>query len=538
MAVAEALPPAYSQLDDIIKEIDRNYSKEILEQAIGFTKRTLGGNFLKLSNDSIAPCLEELRKQGRITPQKPGLLEYYAKDNKTIVEKIKSLKEQSMKEREKESEFIGREEDVRAVADHLMNEETMIMTLHGDPGVGKTTLADEVVNLLKSQDQVALKRQVDLRNMKYQKEFCFAILEALESPKVLQPCMEFVFEAIENLDKRTILILDNAEEALSQLMLQEGKASFTQILKGMAEHNKSRKLTTLLTSRIPFPDEINGCVNYKVKPLNEAKSGTVLEKSNLSLSPEEKNEIIKLCANKPLLLKLVAGLIQENLLNSGNIEHLKKVLNALEKPAFASEKEQAKYANAYNSNIISEAFEGHFMPELRKATIKLSLFQGAFAFQDAVDMIKQPEKETLFYLNTLRERKFLTEKTDERHQRTTYEMHPSINDYMMSQFEKEENKDIVADAKDTFFKNYLEKSKQIAQRLEKYYVKAYSAIEKERLNLKLAIEISFERGYLYFSSDYSESTILADLFLILIPGLEREKLFREWSTIAEKKGNV
>ncbi|XP_031570249.1 uncharacterized protein LOC116304626 [Actinia tenebrosa] len=532
MAVVVEPLPAYSQLDEIIKEVARDYSKIYLEQDIAFTKNTLGGNFLKLPHDDIFPYLQELRDQGRITPQKTGFLEFYAKDKPSIVERMESLKKQSMKEKENEIEFIGRENDVSAVVDNLTNGTTMIMTLYGDAGVGKTTLADKVVEFLTSQNQVAIKKKVDLRNMDSQKEVCLAILHALDSKKVLNPCMEFVYEAIENLEKSTILILDNAEEVLSQLSLQESKASFTQILRGMAEHiNKSRKLTILLTSRIPLPDEINGFVNYKVNSLDEAKSATVLEKSNLSLSPEEKNEISKLCKNNPLKLNLVAGLMQESLLN---IEHLKKVLNALEEPAEkekATEKEEDIYANAYDNNIFSEVFENPFTPELKKATIKLSLFQGPFTIEDAVKMIKQSKDETKFYLDILTVRKFLTN-IDQ----TTYEMHPSINEFMISQSQKENYEDIITDAKETFFKNYLEKSKQIAQLLDEDYVRAYSLIEKERLNLKLAIEISFERGFLYFSSDYSESTILADLFLILIPGLEREKLFREWSAIAEKKG--
>jgi cell fate (sporulation/competence/biofilm development) regulator YmcA (YheA/YmcA/DUF963 family) len=274
----------------------------------------------------------------------------------------------------------------------------------------------------------------------------------------------------------------------------------------------------------------NDYINYLVKPLKQANSATVLEKPNLSLSPSEKKEISQLCKNKPLLLELIGASMQENLIKTQDIEGLKKLIMSTE-----SDTNQRKFADIYDSNIFNEVFD-NFTSETKKATIKLSLFQRPFTVADATEMLKQTKKESCFYLHALRDRHFLQERSSYKQRHVTYEMHPSINEFMKKKCDEEKYIDMFTDAKETFFNIFLKKSKQIAGLLEKDYVKAYSRIERERLNLELALEISFEMGFLYFSSDFSESSMIAGLFLILIPGPEREKLFRNWSVTAEKKG--
>jgi DNA polymerase III delta prime subunit len=529
-----------TEVERILQELAESFSELEIRNVVGFTKNTLGGEFLKMPEDGVFQCFEELRNQGRISSKNIELLGYFADNSSnstSIKEKIENLNRRRMKDKKYGGAFVGREDDVHAVIDCLTSRTRAVLNLHGEPGVGKTTLAERVADLMVSENMVKHQRRVNLRQIKELRVICLAVLHAFNSPKILKPCPEYVYEVIENLEVNSILIFDNAEELFSQDSSKENEMFFCQLLKGMVEHDKHSKLTILLTSRVPLPDTLSEfSMDYYVQPLKQDSSTKVLDNLNLPLS--KKKEISQLCKNKPLNLKLISGVIQEKLLEPDEVH---KKLNAspetaisLETSEVTTEEKKGTYSDIYDSNVINEVFN-KFTLELNKVAIKLSMFQSPFAVVDAQKMVNRNYSETVFYICTLKNRGFLQERKNE-HNQVKYEMHPLINEFLTKKRLEKNYKEVFTEAKELFFGIFCEKSKQLGGYLEKDYMEAYSRIEMERLNLELALQISFEMGFLYFSSDFNDFSIIANLFFILIPGPEREQLFQKWSETAYRKG--
>jgi len=437
------------ELESLFREIADSYTPMELKDVVEFTKKNLQGEYIKLSSgDEAFDCLKKMQDQGQISSTNTGLLEYFANASKTnpkhLKEEVNRLKRSHAKAGDV-TDFIGRDGDVAAVTS-ILSSESNIVHMYGDQGVGKTTLAVKVAdNIAMTSKQTHL---IDLEHARDIHTVMLAILMDFHSSKLLiMPRQEVVYEVIENLEKLTVLILDNVPKQYLHVADGDEGITFVKLLKGMVDHDKGRKLKIFLTSQVPLPEELTtSAVNYHVNPLTMEKAAKLLKDVHLDDSKVEK--IIQLCKNNPLLLQTTRAMLKEKLV------------------------QPQKMVDAFNThpcdsvNILIQTFE-KFSFDMKKIAIRLSLFQGPFTVSLAAKLLKCSPNNAGFFLCILKNRHFITQR------RKKYSMHSLAKEVLLKKSLEDNYQDIYTEAKETFFNVFAKRVKEMAGLLDQHYLKMY-----------------------------------------------------------------
>ena len=196
--------------------------------------------------------------------------------------------------------FIGRNQDVCNVLREL--QKTRLITLTGEPGIGKTSVAKFIANYLKSREGEFIKNGVIFLNVincssipMLKHKFVNAFREGLEKSifkKTEKKDTEVIFSEVLNILSKLeiLLIIDDAED-----LLRTSKNMLKSFIESLFE--ASSTIRVLLTSKIElisFLGGINGVKGgvIKMKPLTLMASEKLLsEKSGRAITREEKNKL-------------------------------------------------------------------------------------------------------------------------------------------------------------------------------------------------------------------------------------------------------
>lgn len=497
------------ELTTLLRDVANSYSQKELEDVLSFTKKTLQGEFLKLQpGKELEDAFKKMKTQGQVSSSNIDLLKYYVqsapvKNRKNLTDKLNSLKLHSDK-----NEFVGRDNDV----DALQSKESgsKIVNIHGDQGVGKTTLAHEF-----AKRQALAPSQIfsaDLQHAKDTLTMIKTILLAFHSPKILTPCEEVLFEIVENLEKPAILILDNVVMNVATESHEEEGVKFVSLLERIVMHDKEKNLTILLTSRSKIQESF--VENYHLEALSIDNSAELLKEACANQASVDK--ISRLCQNKPLCLQTIRAIMKEKLVNPDEI------LAAVA---------EIDIHDDNSKNILIEAFRS-FSPDMKEVSIQLSLFQSPFTVKLAASLLQCTTDEAQFYLSVLKNRHFLTLR------KSKYSMHSLAKSILTEKGDESEYLPCYTQAQENFSKVFLRRAKVMASLLDKDYVKMYGQLQHDKHNINLALKISFEKGFILTSSDFSENFHVSLVAECLQSEQERAKFFKDWSAVAFSKGTL
>ena len=200
-------------LDKLFRATESKFTQEETRQVLELLKKILGDH----SRDTLYEWLLLLHKQGQITENNVVLLEMYLasqSSNKEEIEKeIGIYKKELPKAR---PVLTGRDEEIKRTTTKLQTDDSAIVNLYGESGVGKTTLAKEICHRWNDESKEGRSVVVDLREVKEMKLVYFHILQALEPQKTIPIYeQEAVLKRVRQLkkeDKLVLLLLDNSEQ--------------------------------------------------------------------------------------------------------------------------------------------------------------------------------------------------------------------------------------------------------------------------------------------------------------------------------------
>ena len=198
--------------------------------------------------------------------------------------------------------FIGRNEDVRTVM--LLIQKFRLVTITGEPGIGKTSVAKAVIHYLKDRDEELIKNGVSFLNVVNWSSlpllihwFISTIEEGIGTKLVnrieKKDTMEIFKEILKFLrDLEILIVIDNAED-----LLIIDKNILKEFLEKLFE--SSTKMKVLLTSKIEpvsYLGGISGVADrvFKLRPLSTQFSEKLLsEKAGKVIPKEERLEMQK-----------------------------------------------------------------------------------------------------------------------------------------------------------------------------------------------------------------------------------------------------
>ncbi len=187
-----------------------------------------------------------------------------------------------------DTELIGRDEDIQRVWDMLVDEGKQFVTIVGLPGVGKTELARQIVEINKESKYFANVASLSIRENEGDTD---TVLHRIDE----------TLKRYDDLQKRTLLIIHNCERITD---LKKARETLYDRV------NKQKQLTILATSRATF-----SLKDHELKPLQN-DDAVRLFLAVAKLTPDEGNAptiaaICKGLGGLPLALELVASRVRD-----------------------------------------------------------------------------------------------------------------------------------------------------------------------------------------------------------------------------------
>ena len=239
--------------------------------------------------------------------------------------------------------FLGRDEDLTAIYKKLFKEESLLLLVNGEGGIGKTTLAAKYWQ----------KYHEEYKHLAWvfaQKSILDALLTLALPLKVQFPedisaeqMLEFLLMEMANLDKPSLLVIDNANDI-------RDLEKYYLALRSVPNFH------LILTSRIT---EFEQAKSYQIKPLEEADAIRLFKK-HYPKHQDSEDELLKgirkAVGGNTLVLELLAKNL--NALNSDEIFYsLDDLLKDLQKLGILqlSQSEKVKIAKKGNSFSLKKA---------------------------------------------------------------------------------------------------------------------------------------------------------------------------------------
>ena len=239
-----------------------------------------------------------------------------------------------LKEVQQISNFLGRTAELQQLEHLVMEERCQIVTILGMGGMGKTTLASQLVHKLQGEFEFTIWRS--LRNAPSCESILTDILQflshpqPLELPDTLTAQLDLLIRYLQA--RRCLLVLDNWESILNDYDLstsrtnrnyyRTGYEGYGDLVRYIGESNHQSCL--VVTSR-EAPPELSRLMGSSVRSLHlsglsQQDGLQIFEQDALSATAAEWQEIITHYAGNPLALKIVAAGIRDLL--GGDVEQM------------------------------------------------------------------------------------------------------------------------------------------------------------------------------------------------------------------------
>jgi ABC-type glutathione transport system ATPase component len=138
-----------SHLEKLLKDISSELSPEELKHAVSLIKSNFKGKFEDQEEQDLYSCLSLFANQGLVSEDNLTLLEFLTpkiSKKEKIHEKVQGFKTIRQRGTKTKEELTGRVDDLEKVMTKLTTGSSSVVNLYGSSGVGKTTLAIEILS--------------------------------------------------------------------------------------------------------------------------------------------------------------------------------------------------------------------------------------------------------------------------------------------------------------------------------------------------------------------------------------------------------
>lgn len=198
---------------------------------------------------------------------------------------------------ERRANLIVREDDLLAKIDQLFTKSNTVL-LFGSSGVGKSTLANEYAHS-------SLKKGL-IKEAKWFESDCVEKLEINYIANMIPPEMKHLLT-----EKNKNLVIQEINRDLHKytdksllLIIFDGISNFNEALFELIHNGLAPNVRCLITTTQTKLKDVEKLGVLEVKPLNRKEAELLLSKSVHNINPELTNELIKLCGQLLLPLKL------------------------------------------------------------------------------------------------------------------------------------------------------------------------------------------------------------------------------------------
>ena len=544
-----------SGLNHLFGDISSKFSSVEAAEVVKSSKRIYGEQFEGLQNEDLQSCLKLFFKFGYVSNVKLTLIRDFVASKSNKEEEIKKIIDNYIQfnplQVDSEKQMQGRDNDITKITGRLQAGRPPILNLHGDGGVGKTTLAKRICAKWRGKSHI-----FDLREAKDMKAVYLKVMNMLDLAvpvghidlsSVVEKILEQAFMKSEGLP--VLFLLDNADQ-LTLGQGKEGKNLKTALLQFLGklttddERRKTGEWRILLTSRTSVK-EVSKVEDYELQPLEDTSCEKILlSNKTVDINAEQLKKFSLACSGKPLLLQgLRAILEQGRKIPSALLNELEKRVHSPEKkeetPVKSKVDEDAK-EKAFNFedegvgsdeiSVMREMFSTLPSDSLKESAVSLSLFCGPFSATTAAEILGISEPEAVAQLEGLETNAIISVENGQAKDRT-YDIHPLLKKYAESIKNDEQFVKSYSKARKQFCDHFMAQMKTIAEFVDANFVEAFSKFTSDDANYKFAIDIFLEPEFFSVPSEYHENTLIVSLRNAMLSIEKRRELFKSWASV-------
>ena len=431
-----------------------------------------------------------------------------------------------------------------------------ILNLYGSSGVGKTALGKET-RLKWPGKHIS----VDLREVMEMKDVYLRVMLAFDTKRTVlkydeNPVIEQLQKVREEGAGDILLILDNVDPFCGGDDGDDAKSRnssficFLQRLLASKDNDGKTQLKVLLISRKMFRIEeetkkkkrdktfsLNKAIHYKeVEALKPGISTEILQKAGgiPIMKGNETEKLVELCKRKPLLLNGMAAILRQEIADAETlVETIEQELvdgdPIGEEWDYGSEEIDKGELSCLRNMLFLLPSDA-----LRHSAVAVSLFCRPFTVEAAAFVLEADMSEAIILLEGLRNSKFLS--VDPEAEELVYDIHPLVRSFLRSFGSSAVFKQVNANAKRRFCDLYMTKIREMAAVLDKNYTSVFELFELDKHNFELALDNSFETGYLHFPQEYQDIIMICHLLDAMLVERQRRKIFKAWADVTVEDG--
>ena len=551
--MAVVLVDRSNELNQLFGDISSKFSSVEAAEVVKSSKRIYGEQFESLQNEDLLSCLKLLLKFGYVSSGKLTLIRDYVASKSNNKDEIKETIDKYIQVNppkvDLEKQMQGRDNDITKITGRLKDGRPSIVNLHGDGGVGKTTLAKEICVKWQGDSHIFdLREAKDMTAvyLKVMNTFGLAVhVGYIDSSSVVEKVFELAFMKAKGLP--VLFLLDNAD----QFTLGQGKegknlkTAFMQFLGKLTKYDgkrKTRELRILLTSRTSVK-EASKIEDYELLPLKDSFSEKILlSNKNADINREQLKKLSLACNGKPLLLHgLRAILEQERKIPSDLLNELEKFMQSPkekeETPVRSKVDEDTKEKDfedegvgSGEKSVMHEMFITLPSDNLKESAVSISLFCGPFSAATAAVILGISSEEAVAQLEGLETSAIISVQNREAKE-LMYDIHPLLKKHAESIKNDEQFLESYSKARKRFYDHFMSQMKEIARFVDANFVKAFNMFTSDDANYKFAIEISLEPEFFSVPGKYHENTLIVSLINAMLSSRKRRELFKSWASL-------
>lgn len=399
--------------------------------------------------------------------------------------------------------FFGRQEECRAILDHLSKEDTRLVDICGPPGFGKTSVAINVAHHL--QEMKIPVYFISVRGMKSKDELVSRLLsifaDATQLPDISSS--HWLIQSLRQLKDPFVLVLDNADDLLESedVETKEEVLKFTDDILAQCSHAKllftTRESLDYLSYKLSIHIE-------KVSVLDETSSASLVKSLLPDVLEDSCRTIVKECGQVPLAMRLMCGIISEENISVGEL-----VLE-LKKSPLVSVLDNERFSDDVRlKTIINTSFQ-RLRGNERDVFVSLAVFPGRFELKEATEVLALKQDRPSKLIRSL-EQKSLIDGSE-----GSFTIHPLLRSFIdeKSRTDKAVG-DVLSRAQHRFFDHHISAFGVASETfLTGQSIDAVHAFFGQRENILFSLENGIKVDELY--SKAVEILSKAELFLYAV----------------------
>ncbi|XP_045203753.2 uncharacterized protein LOC123556820 [Mercenaria mercenaria] len=372
--------------------------------------------------------------------------------------------------------IIGREQEIHDAIKRLDSSRYKGIWIHGNGGLGKTLLANEIcARLLYSRNRKII--SVDLKQVTSTGDFLRRLLANFTVyiiPSDTESLTNELLHHLKTISKDTCILLDNIED-----VFQSNREEVLHILRRCLDSPAYMPIKWIATSRMAIgaDTEIKGMEQVELLPLERKSAETLLK---LSLRPIELTEkqcqtLLDITGEVPLAIRLLASTVKswepqnvsDDMLKSFCNAQLQNVMKGCIEYSYKSLKESEKQ----QLRLLSVVETSQFGTEIVKAVLEIE------------------EEETLSLMMKLTNRQII-QRVYTGQKDMQYCLHPLIFEYVhnLPKYDR-----FSEQAQNNFCKHMLQRMEPYIANVDRNYAEAVSKISTDRPLLKVLFHVLSKR---------------------------------------------